>query len=114
MFPVSVKNLNLFNIFVSIVLVGLSFGLRETSNVTGLDILGIIVFILSIVNVVRFKQTGSNTSRFILLLTFISAVLASFIPYIGNFADNTNLFIATQSIAALWLIVLFFTNYKNN
>ncbi len=114
MFPVSVKNLNLVNIVISIALVGLSFTLRDGNSLTGLDILGIIVFIFSIANMVIVKQISDNISKYILLITFLSAILASFMPFIGGFSDNTNLFIAANSISALWLIILFFTNYKNN
>lgn len=113
----SIKNLNLFNIIASVVLVGLSFYFKENaslSNLNGLDILGIVMFIFSIVNVVVFKELGENVSRYILLATFIAALLVSFVPYFGGFSDNTNLFVLANSVSAVWLLTLFFTNYKFN
>ena len=112
---ISITQLNFANIGVSFILVVLALYFQQQSNLvklSGLEILGGLMFIFSLSNSLINKTLSSNIAKRSLLVTFISALLVGFIPYISNINDNVALFSLANATAAIWLILLFITKYK--
>jgi hypothetical protein len=113
---ISIKQLNIANIGISFILASLAVYFQSESklnNLSGLELLGGAMFIFSVVIALIKKNLIDNIAKTILLVTFVAALFVGFVPYISNVNDIFTLFTLANSIAAVWLILLFFTQYKS-
>lgn len=78
-------------------------------GLTGLEVIGGLVAVLALGSLFGVKQIGDALTRSILLVTFLAAILASFLPRFGGFVETQSLFILANAIAFCWLVALFFT-----
>jgi presenilin-like A22 family membrane protease len=112
MFSLSVKKLNLLNIAISLILIVASIIINkstESSIFNGLDIIGGIMFIFSILVAFTKKESNQNIARYILIVTFLTAIFASFVTYFSSLTDNQNMFALGNIASAVWLLLLFYT-----
>ncbi len=99
----------------SVILAGSTFFLGISTAATVVLVLVSLINLGGSLNSIQnlIKKDYEFNLRLGFLITFISAIIISFIPYLFDFTDKTNSFTTTSIFSFVFLVILFFTNTMN-